>query len=339
MAQTDWTSSAFRSALCAMVRRRVPEADVEDVVQSTLVEALASKTRPEDPEATRKWIWGIARNKVADYHRSAKKQTSELTDQVPDSKAGREHAVDDMLRWAMSELPKEKDSEQTLEWLLREGEGDKLEAIAESSNLPAPRVRQRVSRLRKHFRERWAADLAALAALGIVTVLLVMWWKKSHEEPVARPDESALPHEATPLERAADERKKALAQCDALQWRDCLDGLDRAKALDPAGDAAENVQNARKLAEDALNPAPTDTAPPIPSSSATPSDSSKVKPMTTSMGPTPMPTATTPPFSNFSDSSGFSGSSGGGTSGTPSHAKHAPKTAGTSKPATDMSSK
>ena len=276
-----------------MVRRRVPERDVEDVVQSTLVEALASQTRPEDPEAVRKWIWGIARNKVADYHRHAKRETLEVPDSVPAPVSDRQ-AADDLLRWAMRELPKEKDSELTLEWLLREGDGDKLESIADSTKMPAPRVRQRVSRLRKHFRERWAADLAALAALGIVTVLLVVWWKKSHEEPIARPDDSgsALPHELTPFERAQDERKRALAACDALQWQSCLDGLDRAKALDPAGDAAENVQNARKLAQDALTPAPepTPTTAPIPSSSALPTDS-KLAPTSTSKGPTTSSTA------------------------------------------------
>ena len=282
---SDWSSIAFRNALCAMVRRRVPERDVEDVVQSTLVEALASQTRPEDPEAVRKWIWGIARNKVADYHRHAKRESFEAPDSVPAPTSDRQ-AADDLLRWAMRELPKEKDSQQTLEWLLREGDGDKLESIADGSNMPAPRVRQRVSRLRKHFRERWAADLAALAALGVVTVLLVMWWKKSREEPIARPDDSgsALPHELTPFERAQDERKRALAACDALQWQSCLDGLDRAKALDPAGDAAENVQNARKLAQDALTPAPAPTDAPTPIDSAIPSGSK--------LGP--MPTATSP---------------------------------------------
>ncbi|MEO7111821.1 MAG: sigma-70 family RNA polymerase sigma factor [Polyangiaceae bacterium] len=269
---SDWSSSTFRNALCSMVRKRVPERDVEDVVQSTLVEALSSATKPEEPEAMRKWIWGIARNKVADYHRRAKRETFD----VPDvGEEANDVAVNDMLRWAMRELPKEQEDRQTLEWLLREGDGEKLEAIAESAKIPAPRIRQRVSRLRRHLRTRWAADLAALAALGIVGILAIIWWRHTHrDEPIARPD-IVQPHELTPFERAADERKRALASCDALAWTDCLDGLDRAKNLDPAGDAAQNVQNARKLATDALNPeqlptvAPSSLAP-IPTSSSSP---------------------------------------------------------------------
>ncbi|HEX7665566.1 MAG TPA: sigma factor, partial [Polyangiaceae bacterium] len=259
---SDWSSVTFRNALTAMVRRRVPDRDVEDVVQSTLVEALASATKPNEPEAMRKWIWGIARNKVADYHRRAKRETVGVPEHSPELVTN-EGPFDDMLDWAMRELPRDQDAKQTFEMLLREADGDKLETIAENASLPAPRVRQRVSRLRRHFRERWAADLAALAALGIVTVLLVMWWKNRHpDEPIARPDQSVVPPEPTPLDRANEERKNAFAHCDALEWQPCLDGLDRAKALDPAGDQAENVQNARKLAEDALHPAPAPTTTP-----------------------------------------------------------------------------
>ncbi len=324
---SDWSSSTFRNALCSMVRKRVPERDVEDLVQSTLVEALSSATKPEEPEAMRKWIWGIARNKVADYHRRAKRETFDVPEVGSDANDG---AVNDMLRWAMRELPEEKESQQTLEWLLREGDGEKLEAIAESAKIPAPRIRQRVSRLRRHLRTRWAADLAALAAIGIVGIIAVLWWRHSHEEPIARPD-IVQPHEPTPFERAADERKRALASCDALAWRDCLDGLDRAKALDPAGDAAQNVQDARKLATDALtSPAPIPTvapsaAPlaPVPTASAVPTTppkhpTSSISPMSTAM---PSLDFDSTPFPSGGQSSPSAVSSGTPRATKPGHSK------------------
>ena len=71
----------------------------------------------------------------------------------------------DLMRWAQKELPAGKENEQTLEWMLREGEGEKLETIAAEANVPAPRVRQRVSRLRRYYKARWAAQTAAVAAL------------------------------------------------------------------------------------------------------------------------------------------------------------------------------
>jgi RNA polymerase sigma factor (sigma-70 family) len=275
-----------------MVRKRVPERDVEDVVQSTLVEALSSAHKPDEPEAMRKWIWGIARNKVADYHRHAKRETFDVPEISAEANDG---AVNDMLRWAMRELPKEHQDQQTLEWLIREGDGEKLEAIAESAKIPAPRIRQRVSRLRKHLRTRWAADLAALAALGIVGILAVIWWRRTHEEPIAKPE---IVHQQTPFELAGAERDRAYAACDAQAYQNCLDGLNRAKVLDPAGDTSARAQAARKLATDALNPSPPiaptimptiapSSLAPIPTSSANPTKPANPKrvtrPMSTSM--------------------------------------------------------
>ncbi len=319
---SDWSSATFRNALTVMVRRRVPERDVEDVVQSTLVEALAATTKPNEPEAMRKWIWGIARNKVADYHRRSKRETVGVPEHSPELVTN-DGPFDDMLDWAMRELPRDDDAKHTFEMLLREADGDKLETIAESVRLPAPRVRQRVSRLRRHFRERWAADLAALAALGIVSVLLVLWWQEHHpDEPIARPDESAVPSTPTPLERAVEERKNALAHCDALEWQPCLDGLDRAKALDPEGDRAERVQTTRKVAEDALRPAPVPTATPTLAPTTAPTTAPAPGPSgRTFTGPmsTAPPRATKPGSSSGSsleDPSG--GSSPAGSSGLPS---------------------
>ena len=54
-------------------------------------------------------------------------------------------------------------------------------------------------------------------------------------------------------------RVEALRACDEAQWRRCLDGLEAARALDPAGDEIGRVQRARQAARDALEreqPAP-----------------------------------------------------------------------------------
>ncbi len=276
----DWSSSAFREALAAMVRRRVPAHEVDDVVQATLTEAFVSKTRPEEPEALRKWIWGIARNKVADYHRRARRETFDVPE-IPTSAPTQ--GVDDILRWAMRELPPGQEPEKTLEWLLQEGEGEKLESIAERENLPATRVRQRVSRLRRHFKTRWAAQAAALAALGIVALLALVFFLRREKapEPVIAHD---TPHEPTPQERAGRMRRDALRSCENGAYEPCLDGLDRAKEIDPAGDTAEEIQRARRDATEHLAPpSPTQndtkndikndtkTAPVFPAPSAVPS--------------------------------------------------------------------
>lgn len=244
----DWASTSFRHALATMVRRRVPESEVDDIVQQTLVEVVSSAARPDEPEALRKWIFGIARNKVVDYHRRAQRETFD----VPELGAEASADVEDLLRWAMRELPPGSDANETLDWLLREGDGEKLEAIADDADVPAPRVRKRVSRLRQHFRSRRAAEFAALAALGIAGVVLFFWLRREHEEePIVRVVEP------TPEERGREERLRGLEACRAERWERCIESLDRAKALDPAGDDAPEVVRARKAAADHAAPEPT----------------------------------------------------------------------------------
>ena len=169
----DLGNPALRAARLKSLRQRVPAADVEDVVQATLIEALASKHRPDDPESARRWLWGIARHTVTDLHRRGHREIAD--DDVDAAADDAPHDATDLMRWAEEQLPEGEDIPQTFEWLLREGDGDKLEHIADEAELPAPRVRQRVSRLRKHFRSRWALEVAAVAAL--VGIVLLVWWR------------------------------------------------------------------------------------------------------------------------------------------------------------------
>lgn len=254
------TDPRFRYALSAMVRRRVPESDVEDIVQSALAEAFASSSAPPDPEALRRWVWGVARHKVADFYRRARRERLDL----PELEAeGAPHSENDLLRWAARELPPGRDAEETLEWMLREGAGEKLESIAESAKVPAPRVRQRVSRLRKHLRSRWQMELAALAALGVLVALALYAFRKPEAGAPITHDVPGVPSVEAPRAIAERERGRAFERCDAGAFQECLDALDRAAGLDPVGDATERVQRARDAAKKALAPAPAPAPAPI----------------------------------------------------------------------------
>ena len=243
----------FRFALAAMVRRRVPESEAEDIVQATLAEAVGSASAPSEPEALRRWVWGIARHKVVDWHRRAWREQS--ADDVDVPQEHEDHDAPDLLRWVEAELPPGSDARRTFEWMLRESDGEKLESIAESEQVPAPRVRQRVSRLRRHFRTRWALEAAALAALGLIVAALVVYAL------VRRRPATDVAHDRT-HERAVPEPSMTTA---------------------PTPVPTE------------LPAAPTDPVPPlvpVPSSSASPPPSPRARPTTTA---TATPTATSAP--------------------------------------------
>jgi DNA-directed RNA polymerase specialized sigma24 family protein len=256
---------ALSAALGRFVRARVPASEVDDIVQATLADALSSTNAPDDDAELAPWVYGIARNKVFDFFRRARREMPAPDSGATENVAAADSApvdAEDLLRWAKRELPEGEGAESTLEWMLREGHGEKLETIAAEANVPAPRVRQRVARMRKHFRARWAAQIAAALALSAVVVLLVLWLarreKKSTDvalpEPPLPAPSSVAPAPASPERQPEEIRRAALERCDAKDWRACIDGLDAARDLDAAGEDDARVKRARRAAQDALAP-------------------------------------------------------------------------------------
>ncbi len=82
-APRQWLADAELGArLERFVRRRLSEDDANDVVQATIADALASDSAPEDAEGFRRFVFVIARNKVADHFRRAGRR------ETPDEEAG-----------------------------------------------------------------------------------------------------------------------------------------------------------------------------------------------------------------------------------------------------------
>jgi DNA-directed RNA polymerase specialized sigma24 family protein len=153
-----------------MLERRLPREDVDDVAQTVLCDALQAERIPADPVELRKWLAGIARHKVADFHRS-RARTSARTDRLDDDGAPEPECppapleAREVLANVVDETRTDRDRE-TLGWLVREHAGDRLADIAKEAGLPSPVVRQRVSRLRRALRKRWSAALAFVFLLG-----------------------------------------------------------------------------------------------------------------------------------------------------------------------------
>jgi DNA-directed RNA polymerase specialized sigma24 family protein len=249
---------ALRKSVLDFVRRRVPASDVDDVVQTVFCDALAAPSRPREPDELKRWLLGVAKHKVADRHRRALREPPAELPEIETGPAPIE--TREMVRWAEEQAGETRDAKKILDWMAREGEGEKLEAIAADERVPAARVRQRVSRMRRVMKERWAAELAAVAMLAILA-LLGWWLLRAGTEPPVAHDHPELgptitPEPPSPLDRARTLRAEALRACDQRDWRACLDGLDQARGLDPTGDQDPAVGAARATAQENLRSAP-----------------------------------------------------------------------------------
>ncbi len=303
-------SVSLRSAMLAFALRRGAGADAEDAVQAALADAWQQANRPDEPESLRRWLWGILRHKVVDLHRKRSREIVAGDLESPESDDPGAHVqrrglsrsktegdglaqthAEELLRWASRNLPEGKDTEQTLEWLLREADGESLDHIAHEAALPAARVRKRVSRLREHFRSHWQRDVAALAALGIVLgVVIRLWPSPPTPEPIARDPQPTAP-DPRHL-RSLELRERAHDACEQAQWSHCLELLDEALGLgepEAPRDAADRIR-AVEQSQPKLPPAPSSTPTPTP----TPTPKSTPTP-TPKSSPPAKPTAPSPP--------------------------------------------
>lgn len=248
---------ALREGLLKLARRRLPPAEVEDLVQNILAEALVAQSPPRDAAEFQRWVYGIARHKIADVYRR-RGRLPVVGANVDLNAAPPTASIGELEQWVESELPKTANAEATLHWLLREGDGETLDEIARDVALPATRVRQRVSRLRRHLHARWlalgAAGLISLLGLG---ALLQHALRRSSAPDIAR-------EPLTPFEQASKLRRDALEHCAAGQYSECLARLDEAKGLDPNGENASAIVAARAAAKAVQR---TNSAPELPAGS------------------------------------------------------------------------
>ncbi len=159
--------ASLRRSLAAVLRQRVPAGEAEDLAQTVLCDALASPRLPTDPTELRRWVVAIARHKIADYHRRARRLVP-TADGALDPVDERAEPVEarELLEDVVLTAEREARGARTLAWLVREHEGERFSEIAADEGLPADVVRQRVSRLRRALRARYAGMLALLLASG-----------------------------------------------------------------------------------------------------------------------------------------------------------------------------
>jgi DNA-directed RNA polymerase specialized sigma24 family protein len=263
-ARAELSDPTLRLYLARYLRRRLPAADADDALQAVYCAALEARSVPDDLEELRRWMTVVARRKVASYYeRSASEQLGDPPEQAVEPAPI--EAIS-LLRWAERQAANSQVEhvDETLDWMARESDGEKLEAIAAEADIPSTRVRQRVVRLRRFMRARWALELSA--ALLLAAMVWWLWPRPAQRIVIPSPMPSLsiavpVPHDDW-KERAVELRKRALRSCELGLHRECLRALDEAAALDPAGDSDPFIGEARRHALEKL-------APPAPKSTVT----------------------------------------------------------------------
>jgi DNA-directed RNA polymerase specialized sigma24 family protein len=161
--------------LHSIVGRRVPVQAVADVVHQTVCEALAAEDPPLHPDKARRWLFGIARHKVADFHR-ARHRSAVAPGIDPEQLASPAPSLEarSLLRGILADATRDPRGAETMEWIAREAGGEPLEELAREAALPAATVRQRVSRLRRWLRKRWGREALMVAAVSLLSLALAL---------------------------------------------------------------------------------------------------------------------------------------------------------------------
>jgi DNA-directed RNA polymerase specialized sigma24 family protein len=108
---------ALRREVEVAVRRRIHGDDAEDVVQATFADLLSAPQLPDDAEEFRRFVFGVARNKVFDHFRRQKRELAEPGADPP-SNAEPPLSARDILRWAEGKLPdsEAQDTRHQVSW-------------------------------------------------------------------------------------------------------------------------------------------------------------------------------------------------------------------------------
>ncbi|WP_394839434.1 sigma-70 family RNA polymerase sigma factor [Pendulispora rubella] len=167
--------------LRGVVRRRVPAADVDDVVQATLCDAMGAGRIPERRDDLRRWLVGIARHKATDHIRRICREAALEADDVSAPAPPTDVII--LLKNAIADAAQQPAMRSTMELALREADGESYAELARSGAATEVALRQRVSRFRRSMAVRW---LAAAAVVGLLAMHAA--WSCRHRPRAILPD-------------------------------------------------------------------------------------------------------------------------------------------------------
>jgi len=258
---------AVLDALRRAIRKLVRPDDVDDIVQTALVAALADPGYPEERDVFIAWLVTKGRSRAIDHLRSTRRRENVVVD-APEgdvdaapadgiASASAAHDAAEGLRFAQARIDEHAADPRTdrgVRWLMLRLRGESYEDIADDEGVRPEAVRRSVARLKGRLHAAWVT-----AAVVMLFVLLRGLYGRRPEDHVAQPvpAPSALPSvepaapappALTPQEIARGLRSDAIRECAAGQWERCMEDLNRAGLEDPAGDHDPKLEELRRKA-------------------------------------------------------------------------------------------
>jgi DNA-directed RNA polymerase specialized sigma24 family protein len=244
-----------------MVRHGMPEHDAEDVLQDAFVRASGARKWPPENVPLYPWM-----RRYANYQRlkhqaaGAKREAREQPDEHIDEHA-LERGPEDERAAGVARVARQLAADhhaQTLQMWEARAEGEPIVAIAADADVGEEAAKKRMQRFASAVRERWAeASAAAVAICAAILLYLHTLVPPPVPPPIGIDSQPRpLPTLPAPLGPAAI-RREAFRRCVAAktgeQWNACLAWLDRARQVDPEGEADPDVKELRARADNALD--------------------------------------------------------------------------------------
>lgn len=240
---------SLRRAMINVVRGRVRDADVEDVVQVAMWAVKKAKRLPTGDKECRQYALAIARNKAITWYVRKEQDRpdslgfDDLRGETCEDPGIQRALHADHLDKIAATVP-EKDR-PTLVCLGRYLMGESIADMAREMEVEYDTLYKRVTTLKR----RVLGAAKAMGGLAVLLVVLMVGLGRQRENNVTAPapdrqHEPPEPKEPTPgtpeaKVRAATLRDEARTQCAAEQWKKCLWSYDVAATLDADGETPE----------------------------------------------------------------------------------------------------
>jgi len=245
-----------------MVRHSMPEDPAEDVTQDAMKCASRARKWPAENVPLYPWLRRYANFQRLKYSsaaatRESREQADENIELHAHERAPEDERAPDVDRIASELAAESPQNAVALDMWRARAEGVPVAAVAAEAGIGEEAAKKRMQRFAAAVRARWAEMSATAAAVaGVLLLILHTLVPHPRPAPIGLDPERPLPVLPQPMQ-PQPMRREAKRLCyapekKAMQFVGCRAWLDRAKIVDPAGDAVPEVQAMRKRVGDAL---------------------------------------------------------------------------------------